>query len=64
MPGRNCSKSLKKLFYESGMNQAQRNTALVLRDDLGLVAVPGLAVDRRCAAKPGEKVYRINIERL
>ena len=62
--GRNGSKSLKKLFYESGMTQARRNTTPVLRDDKGVIAVPGLAVDRRCAAEPGDRVFRIDIEKL
>ena len=60
--GRGCGKSLKKLFAELKLTQQQRNLTPVLRDDKGLIAVVGIAVDRRSEAKPGDKVLRIDIE--
>ena len=61
--GRNCTKSLKGLFLEAGMTQRERDLTPVIRDEKGVIAVCGLAVDRRCEAKPGDKVLRLDIER-
>ena len=61
--GRNCTKSLKKLFAEAGFTQRQRNMTPVLRDDKGVLAVYGLAVDERTAPAEGDKVLLIDIER-
>ena len=61
--GRNCTKSLKNLFLEAGMTQRERDLTPVIRDEKGVIAVCGLAVDRRCEAKPGDKVLRLAIER-
>lgn len=61
--GRNCTKSLKSLFNEAGMTQRQRDLTPVIRDEKGVVAVCGLAVDRRVAASVGDRVVRIQIEK-
>ena len=61
--GRNCTKSLKSLFLEAGMTQRERDLTPVIRDEKGVIAVCGLAVDRRCEAKPGDKVFRLDIEK-
>ena len=61
--GRNCTKSLKSLFLEAGMTQRERDLTPVIRDEKGVIAVCGLAVDRRCEAKPGDKVFRMDIEK-
>lgn len=60
--GRGCTKSLKSLFNEAGMTQSQRDSCPVLRDEKGILAVYGLAIAERAAAKPGEKILRIDIE--
>lgn len=62
--GRNCGKSLRALFREAGMTQRQRDTTPVLRDDRGVLAVLGLAVDERARPEPGDMVLRIEIEKL
>lgn len=62
--GRGCTKSLKSLFLEAGMNQSQRAAALVFRDEKGVLAVYGLAVEQRTAASRGDKVLRLDIERI
>lgn len=62
--GRDCGKSLKKLFTELGLTQSQRNMTPVLRDEKGLIAVLGVAVDSRCEAKPGDRVLRIDMEKV
>ena len=45
------------------MTQRERDLTPVIRDEKGVIAVCGLAVDRRCEAKPGDKVLRLDIER-
>ncbi len=62
--GRNCTKSLKKLFLEAGYNQRQRDLTPILRDDKGILAVHGLAVSQRAEAVKGDKILRIRIERI
>ncbi len=62
--GRNCTKSLKKLFLEAGYTQRQRDLTPVLRDDKGVLAVYGLAVSQRVRAQKGDEVLRIEIERI
>lgn len=61
--GRGCTKSLKSLFTEAGMTQRERDSALVLRDEKGILAVYGLAAAERTAARSGEKILRVDIER-
>lgn len=61
--GRNCTKSLKKLFSEAGFSQTERDSTPVFRDEKGILAVYGLAVAERTAAKCGDKVLCIEIEK-
>ncbi len=60
--GRGCTKSLKSLFAEKKMTRQQRDSALIFRDDKGILAVRGLCVDERAAAEAGDKILRIYIE--
>lgn len=62
--GRGCTKSLKSLFNEAGFTQAQRDKALVLRDEKGILAVYGLCVDERVKAGPGEPALLIKIREI
>ena len=61
---RNCTKSVKKLFLEAGYTQAQRNTTPIFRDEAGVLAVYGLAVDERTIAQTGDEILRIEIEKM
>ena len=61
--GRNCSKSLKALFNEKKMTQAQKAHCPVIRDDEGVLAVYGLAADERSKPQKGDRVLRITIEK-
>ena len=58
--GRGCTKTLKALFTEAGYTQAQRDTTPVIRDDSGILAVCGLAVDERAVPQPGEKALKLS----
>ena len=60
--GRGCTKSLKNLFGEAKMTQAERNRTLVLRDQAGIAAVLGFGVAERCASCGAGKKLRITIE--
>ncbi len=61
--GRNCSKTLKALFNEKKMTQAQKLTCPVIRDDGGVLAVMGFVADERPKAQPGDKIIRVVIEK-
>lgn len=62
--GRNCTKSLKSLFNESHLTQRQRDLTPIIRDDRGVLAVCGLAVDKRIAAGEKDRVLKIQIENI
>lgn len=59
--GRNCTKSLKALFLEKKMTSVQKKRCPVIRDEKGILLVPGVAADERTAAGPGDKVMKITI---
>jgi tRNA(Ile)-lysidine synthase len=52
--GRGCTKPLKQLFQEGNIPPWERDSIPVLRDELGPLAVYGLAVAERAAAQPGD----------
>jgi len=60
--GRNCTKTLKNLFLEAKLDTAEKNRILVLRDEKGILAVPGIAIAQRCIPMPGERVLKITIQ--
>lgn len=62
--GRGCGKSLKALFQEAGLDRRQRQTVPLFRDERGLLAIYGLALDERAAARPGDRVLRLHVEPL
>ena len=62
--GRNCTKSLKKLFSEAKLPPAQRELVPVLYDGRGVLAVYGFGCDERCAASPGDLAIEIKIEKI
>jgi tRNA(Ile)-lysidine synthase len=61
--GRGCTKTLKALYNEAGLSHSQRAANPVIRDGAGPVAVYGFGMAERCAAAPGDRVLRINIEK-
>lgn len=61
--GRNCTKLLSDLFTERKLTQTERDTALVIRDEVGPIAVTGFGVAERCAAQPGDAAIRISLWR-
>lgn len=59
--GRNCTKTLKSLFLEADLTQAERDAWPVIRDDEGVIWVYNLAVAERVSAKPGDRAYKISV---
>ena len=53
LSGRNCTKTLKKLFYESRIPARERGNILVMADPSGPVWVEGFGVAGRAAVSPG-----------
>lgn len=62
LPGRNCTKTLKSLFQERKLTQDQRRALPVLRDEAGVLAVPGFGMDERCLPEIGDAVMRVSCE--
>ena len=56
---RGCGKSLRVLFREAGLTRRESALVPVLRDEEGILAVPGFGFDARCAAECGDPVIRI-----
>lgn len=52
--GRNCTKSVRRLFSEGHYGIGARTVCPVFRDDNGPIAVYGYGVDERCAGRVGD----------
>ena len=59
--GRNCSKSLKQLFLEKKLTMAEKEAIPVIRDEKGILLVPGIAADERARAVKGDRAYKITL---
>ena len=62
--GRGCTKSLKKLFQESGLPLDERAKTPVLYDDVGVIAVYGFGIAERCAASAGDCALCVEITKI
>jgi tRNA(Ile)-lysidine synthase len=63
--GRNCTKTLKKLFIERHIPQKQRGQIPIIADSKGVLAVYRVGMDRRAVPDtPGEKVIKIAFEEI
>ena len=59
--GRNCTKTLKKLFSEAKLNGENKSLVPVLYDEKGAIAVYGFGIAERCAPMMGDSVIKIEI---
>ena len=59
--GRGVTKTLKSLFLEAGLTQAERDATPVFRDEEGVLAVHGLALAQRAAARIGDPILRLEL---
>lgn len=64
LSGRNCTKTLKKLFNEAKLNGETRDLVPVFSDGEGVIAVYGFGIAERCTPRPGDDVIRIQIEKI
>ena len=60
--GRNCTKTLKKLFSEAKLNGENKSLIPVLYDEKGVIAVYGFGIAERCNPTAGEQVIKIEIK--
>lgn len=62
--GRSCTKTLKKLFNESGIVPEKRSRVLLCSDEKGILLVEGFGVDQRCALSSTTKnILKITVRR-
>jgi tRNA(Ile)-lysidine synthase len=59
LAGRSHSKSLRKLFIDAKIPKHERSGIPVLADDIGVVAVGGFGVDKRCFSDGDETILQI-----
>ena len=64
LAGRNCTKSLKKLFTEAGLSKAEKENWPVIRDDAGVLYVYKLALAERAKAMPGERAIKVSVTEI
>ncbi|HBJ11409.1 MAG TPA: hypothetical protein DDY61_07020, partial [Ruminococcaceae bacterium] len=57
--GRNCTKSLKKLYNECGVPAEERDFLPVVCDDSGPVFIAGIGVAERCALSENTENVKI-----
>ncbi|MBQ8204139.1 MAG: tRNA lysidine(34) synthetase TilS [Clostridia bacterium] len=64
LAGRNCTKTLKKLYTEKAVPLIERDTLPVIADDEGVVWVCGIGVCERCAVdKSTSNIFRFNVSK-
>ena len=61
LAGRNCRKSLKKLFMEAGLTLWQRRSTPVFYDEEGVIALGGFGVAQRCVPEVGDNIIKIDL---
>lgn len=61
LAGRNCTKTLKKLFSEAALNGREKGLIPVFYDEKGPLGIYGFGIAERCLAKVGDSVYRLTI---
>jgi len=61
LAGRNCTKTLKKLFSEAKLNDADKTLVPVFYDEKGVIAVSGFGIAERCVPCAGASVIKLSI---
>lgn len=64
LEGRNCTKSLKKLFSEAKMELNDRKSCPVIYDEAGPIGVYGFGTAQRCAARSGDNCIAVRIKKI
>ncbi|MFB0921553.1 MAG: tRNA lysidine(34) synthetase TilS, partial [Oscillospiraceae bacterium] len=60
--GRNCTKTLKKLFSEAKLNGEDKALVPVIYDEEGVIAVCGFGIAERCRPEPGDSVVILTVK--
>lgn len=60
--GRNCTKTLKKLFSEAKLNGEGKTLVPVIYDEEGVIAVFGFGIADRCKPETGDSVIKLTIK--
>lgn len=60
--GRNCTKTLKKLFSEAKLNGEGKTLVPVIYDEEGVIAVFGFGIAERCKPEIGDSVIKLTIK--
>ena len=63
LAGRNCTKTLKKLFSEARLNGEGKALIPVVYDDGGPIAIYGFGIAERCVPQRGDSVLRLTIRK-
>ena len=59
--GRNCTKTLKKLFSEAKQNGEEKTLVPVIYDEMGVIAVSGFGIAERCKSETGDSVIKVTV---
>lgn len=60
--GRNCTKTLKKLFSEARLNGEGKTLVPVIYDEEGVIAVCGFGIAERCKPEDGDSVVKLTVK--
>ena len=60
--GRNCTKTLKKLFSEAKLNGEGKTLVPVIYDGEGVIAVCGFGIAERCKPEDGDSVVKLTVK--
>lgn len=60
--GRNCTKTLKKLFSEAKLNGEGKTLIPVIYDEEGVIAVCGFGIAERCKPENGDDIIKITLK--
>ena len=64
LSGRNCTKSIKKLFSEAQLNGERKARVPVFCDEKGVIAVYGFGIAERCLPKKGDNVIKVTVKSI
>ena len=62
LSGRNCTKTLKKLFSEAKLNGEGKMLVPVIYDETGVIAVSGFGIAERCKPETGDSVIKVTVK--
>lgn len=61
LAGRGCTKQVRRLLAERGIQRSEREAVPVFRDGLGVIAVYGFGCCERCRCEPGDNIIKIEV---